>query len=178
MGAHVGVPAAGVLAIGTPSREVIVDATWAEDGVVRPQRRGAEPHLPVEAGFELFFGEITKFAGVADTHGDFRDFAEPPAANELGAFAEVAENIGTLLAAGLHDALMFAGGFHAAMSLGDRKCQRFFAVDIFARVASFDKRNRMPMIWRRDANRVDVALGKDFSEIGEDAAAFEILFGG
>ena len=54
VGADVGEGAAGVLAVGTPLRIVVVCAARAEDLVVLALGRRPEPAVPVEPGLDLF----------------------------------------------------------------------------------------------------------------------------
>ncbi len=115
--AHVGVAAAGVFAIVAPGGEVIVHAPGAEHRVVRPHGRGAEPEVPVEAGLHLLGGQVAPAARAAHADGDGLDLAQPAAADDFRRLAELAEHVGTLLAAGLEDALVFARRVDAALGL-------------------------------------------------------------
>jgi hypothetical protein len=61
-----------------------------------------------------------------------------------------------LLAPRLHDTVVPLGGGDHCPTFGDRQAERLFDVDVFARLASVDGGQGMPVIGRRDDNGVDV----------------------
>ena len=72
MGAPVGDHATAVFTVSSPARKVGVNTAGAEDGVVGPDRGGAEPAFPVEAGFHFFLGEVAGNAGILEVGGGHR----------------------------------------------------------------------------------------------------------
>ena len=58
----------------------------------------------------------------------------------------------------LYDPLVLAGGLHALASLENVVAARLLHVDIFARLAGPDRRQRVPVIRRRDGDGVDVLV--------------------
>ena len=61
-----------------------------------------------------------------------------------------------LLRAHLDDAIVAAGGVDHDAALADGQRERFFDVDVLARLARHDRRQRVPVIGRADDYRVDV----------------------
>ena len=83
MCSHIGQTATGVFPIATPGGEVIVDAPGAQRRIVRPQRCLAEPHIPVQTGFHLFFGQITPIAWPAYSNGNRGYLSQATASNHF-----------------------------------------------------------------------------------------------
>src|SRR5262249_23855578 len=88
--APVGHHAPGVFAVVAPVREVAMDATGTEDGIVRPLGRRPEPAVPIEAFFQLFLGQVARFAGRTDVDVYFLDLADAAAADVFASLAELA----------------------------------------------------------------------------------------
>src|SRR5881628_2450583 len=93
------------------------------------------------------------------THSIVPTTREPNGSN--GAFLELlnafdASRPRTPLISHLHHAIIFARGAHHRFSLPRIMRARFLDINVFARVASHDRRGRMPMIRRGDENGVEV----------------------
>ena len=109
--------------------------------------------------------------GPADADGHDLDLAQPAAPDDLGRLAEIAEDVGPLLAAGLEDAVVLPGRVDAPLALGQRQRERLLAVDVLARLHRLDRRDRVPVLGRGDADRVDVLAADQLAEVGVRGAA-------
>ena len=67
--------------------------------------------------------------------------------------------------AGLQDAFVLAHGLHDFDGLVDVVRQRLFAIDILAGAQRGQRRDRVPVVGRGDADGVDVLAGDQFAEI-------------
>src|SRR5262249_60237577 len=67
------------------------------------------------------------------------------------------------LRADLHHALGLPGDFHHAPALVDVIAGRLLDVDVLAGLAGPDRRERMPVIGRRNGDRVDVLVGEQLT---------------
>ena len=85
-----------------------------------------------------------------------------------------AEDVGPLLAAGLEDALVLARRVDAPLALGERERERLLAVDVLARLARLDRRDRVPVLRRGDADGVDVLARDQLAEVGVRVAALVV----
>ncbi len=65
----------------------------------------------------------------------------------------------------LHHAIVFASSLHHLAGLVDRRRHRLLDEHIFARLARFDSHVRVPVIRRRDANRVDGFVVQNLAEV-------------
>jgi hypothetical protein len=97
--------------------------------------------------------------------GDCLDLAEPAATDDLRRLPEGPEHVGSLLAAGLEDPLVFPRDLDAALALGERQRQGLFAIDVLARLHRLDGRDHMPVLRRGDANGVDVLPPDQIAEV-------------
>ena len=84
-------------------------------------RRRAVPHLPVDAFGRRLVGQIARTAGAADADAHRADLADPAAADVFDRLAEMAAELGALLAAGLEDDLVVPGRPHHGPRLGNRQ---------------------------------------------------------
>lgn len=130
MGSHVGQSATGVFAVVAEGGEVSVHSFRAEDLVVASPGSGAEPEVPgaVSRGFEL--GEIAGDWRGSDADADGLEFPESAGADEVHGVSEASSEFTALLAAGLKDDVMFAGGFDQFSPFENGVGERFLAVDI------------------------------------------------
>ena len=133
--------------------------------VVGTHRGLSEPRGPIQPWLHLLLGQIAPAARSADADLDRADLAQPPAADELDGPAKRAEDAGSLLAAGLHHAVVFTYGIDAKLGLGDRQRQRFLAIDVLTGLAGFDDRDRVPMVGGGDHHGIDVVAADDLAEI-------------
>src|SRR5262245_40377975 len=124
MGAHVGEATAGVFAVVAEGGEVVVDAARAEDVVVGAGGRGAIPHFPVGPLWGLLVGQVAGNGGATDADADGANLADAAAADVFDGAAEDAAELGALLAAGLEDDVVVAGGADHGPRFGDRQRQR------------------------------------------------------
>ena len=70
-----------------------------------------------------------------------------------------------LLRAHLDDAIVAARGVDHDAALADGERERLFDVDVLARLARHDRRQRVPVIGRADDHRVDVLAIEDAAEV-------------
>ena len=161
--APVGDAATAVFAVVAPVWEVVVNAARTENGVVGAFGCGAEPEVPVEAGFKWFFGEIAELAGAADADIDILDFADAAVADEFAGGAEFAG--GTLHGAELKDALIAANGVNHGAAFRDGVSHGLLTVDIFPGVGGGDGDEGMPVVRGGDNDCIDVFVLKDLPEI-------------
>ena len=131
VGAPVAYHAAAEFLVVTPVREVLVHPARAEDGIVRPHRRGADPHVPVQSRFHRFLRQIAGDARAAEAALDALDLADDAVLHQFAGDAELL--VRPLHRAGLQHALV---GVHRLDDL-DRLVnvvgQRLLAVDVLAR---------------------------------------------
>ncbi len=107
MGSHVGQVAVAIFGIGPPAREVVMDVVGAED-LVEPAGRGRSlPGIPVDPIGYLLGRKVAGLRGTSHADADFFDLPDCPATDEFHGFAEFAPELGSLLAAGLEDYLVF-----------------------------------------------------------------------
>src|SRR5439155_16250008 len=144
-----------------------------QDRVVGALRRRAEPQVPRQPRLHLLFRQVARLARAADAHGDGPDLPQPPAAHDLGRLAERAEDVGPLLAAGLEDAAVLAGRVDAGPGLGQRQRERLLAVHVLARLAGQNRRDRVAVLRRGDADGVDVLAAEEFAKVGVGIATLE-----
>lgn len=168
VGAPVGDHATAVFAEGAPVGEVGMDAAGAEHGVVFAPGGGAEPEVPVEAGFGGFGGEVAPAAGAADADVNFLDLAEGAIADQLAGSTEFAG--GALHGAGLEDATVFAYGIDQGSGFVDGLGEGFFAVDILASFGGENADEGVPMVGGGHDDGVDVGPGQEVAEVGVGGA--------
>ena len=82
--------------------------------------------------------------------------AQSPTTNKLNRRLKVRTT--ALLQAGLHDSAMLASGVNEPLTFFDRVRDRLLQIDIFARLAGHHTHDRVPMIRRRDDDRVDASI--------------------
>src|SRR5947209_20468591 len=70
-----------------------------------------------------------------------------------------------LLRAGLHDAVVFAGGVHHLAAFANEQRTRLLDVYILPRRARHDGEQSMPMIWCRDDHGLDFPVFEQLSKI-------------
>ena len=63
---------------------------------------------------------------------------------------------GSLLAPGLHDAVVLARGFDHSAALDNGQRERLFAINVLPGLTGHDRRQRVPVIGRGDDDRVDL----------------------
>ena len=66
----------------------------------------------------------------------------------------------------LDDPIVLARGLDALAALEDVVAARFFHIDVFSRLAGPNRHERMPMVWRGDADGVDLVVLKHLPHIG------------
>src|SRR5262249_20270179 len=101
MRSHVRKKAAGVFAIGAKGWEVIVDADGAVIMMECAGRRRTVRHLPIDARWRLFGRHGARPSWSTDSDAHRSHPADASAADIFNRSAEVAAELGTLLAAGL-----------------------------------------------------------------------------
>lgn len=116
--------------------------------VGRTLRRRPQPHVVVEfgrrraVGHQRFLGPI--HARQADAHGF--DVADASGPHVLAGAAEFLVPPGALLAAGLDDPVVVAGGFDHGPAFVDGQGQRLLDVDVLAGLAGVDCGEGVPVI--------------------------------
>ena len=171
MRTHVGQPATGVFAIIAPRREVVVDAERAENLIERARGRRPVPQIPVDTIGSLLVAEVARPGRAADADAYGANRADAAAAHILDGFAEMAAELGSLLAAGLEDDVVVACRRHHRASLGNGQRQRLLAIDVLARPRRQHRRDVMPVVRRRDDDGVDVAAIEQLAKIDKRGAA-------
>ncbi len=134
-------------------------------GVVRFPRGGSQPHIIVET-FRHRLGRPGRLARPVvsrDSHSHGVQFSYPAVDEKLAGFAELAT--GALLGACLEDPAIAFYFVHEGPAFGNCQSQRLFAVDILAGTNCGDGRRDMPVIGRRDRDRVDIISGQHLAEI-------------
>src|SRR6185503_8353170 len=101
---------------------------------------------------------------------DGMELADPAVAHQLAGPAEVL--VGSLLASGLEDALVFMHRIAHGASLGYCELERLLAIDVLAGVCRGDRRKGVPVIGRGYLHRIDIFPSKELSKIGQGIAAF------
>src|SRR5262249_32755183 len=109
VGAHVGQPAAGVLAVVAPGREVAVDAPGAQRLAVLTPRRRPQPQVRVGPLRHRLAGQVARDRRAADADADGLHLAQEAAADQLAGQPEPAAELAALLAAGLEHDLRLPG---------------------------------------------------------------------
>lgn len=92
------------------------------------------------------------------------DLAQASIPYQLASFLKMRP--GALPGPGLHDPAIFASRCDHGLPFADDDADRFFHVDILARLASLYGHVRMPMVRRGDAHGVDRWIGEHLAEIG------------
>ncbi len=101
------------------------------------------PHVPVESVRNRLCGELPFPRTGIVVGDDFGDFPETTFANEFAAAVILPR--GTLLAAHLEDAVVFACRLRDQSSFANRQRQWLFCVDIFARLTGMHADQEPPM---------------------------------
>ncbi len=127
--------------------------------LVGTEGAGPEPGVPVEAWRRRY---VRRFADAVREHvadadrGAGADVAEASRVQNLREFQ--IGGVSATVEADRGDAVCLLLNLHHAAAFGNGDGQRFFAVDILARMHSGDTLNRMPMVRRRNADRVDFRI--------------------
>jgi len=151
----------------------------ASPGRVRHLRRVDEPEVVVEA-----FGRIADRlldlvplahlvvmpVGAGQVDPDCVEPTDPAATNEFA--GEPGVTTGAFLTAGLEHAVVALDGVADGSALSDRVGQRLLAVDVLATVERSDAGQRVPVVRRADADRVDVLAGNECAEVLIGSAVF------
>ena len=116
--------------------------------------RLALPHVPVEVRWNRMSFERSADFVLAENHIDSLEFTESSRPNDFD--GETKSRVAALPRTDLYDTFGFFDDFEQLLALVDRKCQRFFAVHIFARAAGVDDHLCVPMIGRADDDDIDV----------------------
>ena len=130
-------------------------------------RGRAEPHVPVESGRRRTVGRAPESRRrlVADVpRVDPVDLAERARLDDLDGLLEVQPR--SLLRADLHDAVVLARRVDHRAAFLDVVRDRLLDVDVLARLAGHDHRDRVPVIDGRDDHRVEVVALDDAPEVG------------
>jgi len=145
----------------------------AAAGGVWSLRGGPEPHVVVEArgnGFGILtmagLAEVRGAAGETAQHGV--EFAETAVANQFAGLTEA--GIGTLLRAGLEDALVILNGVDHGAALADGQRQGLLAVNILAGAGGGDGGQSVPMVREGDEHGVDIGAAEQVAEVFVDGA--------
>ena len=142
---------------------MVVHAARTQDRVVGAHRRGPHPQIPVQPRFHLFFREVTGHPGRPETAFHAADRADHTVAHELAGHAKLLHR--TLHRAGLQHAPVRGHRIHQRDRLVDVVGQRLLAIDVLAGFQRRDGGNRVPVIGRGDAHRVDVLAREHVPEI-------------
>ena len=143
----------------------------AEDAAVRHERGRAAPHVPVEAGFHGLFRISVGLGRAAELSFDVVDLADDAVAYEFAGHTELFA--GTLLGAGLQDALIATHGVDEGERLVDVVGERLFTIDVFASIQCSDGDEGVPMVRRGDDDGVDVLALQQLAEVGIGFTTFE-----
>ncbi len=98
---------------------------------------------------------------IPDPH--FRDLAQFPGLDQFHSLLVVL--LAALLRAHLHNAAVLARRLDRKRTLANRVAQRFFKVNVFARLAGCDHLRDMPLLVAGDDNRVDVLVLEQLAEV-------------
>ena len=168
--APIGNHPAAVFAVIAPIGKMLVHAARAEFGMVRAHRRGTQPHIPIQSRLVRLAGQIARHARAADGDFDVLDLADGAVADEFARDAKLFR--GTLHAAGLEDAFVFANGVHHGARFVDGLAEGLLAINVLAGFRRGDGNQRMPMVGRGDHDSVDVFAREEFAEILVSVATF------
>ena len=168
--APIGHAAAAVFAVVAPIGKMLVNAARAQFGIVSAFGRRAEPHVPVQAGFVRLSRQITRDCRTTDGDLHHPNPADDTVAHEFARGAKFPR--GPLHGAGLEHDVVLAHRLHHGLRFVNRLAKRFFAVDVFLRVGGCNRNKRVPMVGRRDDDRIDVFASDQFAEIVISGAPF------
>ena len=143
------------------ARELLVPAEVVRRGrvLVRTERARPEPLVPVEPLRGLARGALAD--AVREEVGDARGAAHAEravlAAVDL-ALQLAVDGAAAAVEAHAHDLLRRLLRVHHRAALGDRGGERLLAVDVLAGLDRVDRHDRVPVVGRRDVDRVDVRV--------------------
>ena len=168
--------AAILLEIAPIGKKPIAAAARTQHGVVAAQRRRAAPQVPIQSRLQGFLRQIARPAGIAEAALHVLNRADDAVAHQFARHAKFMH--GTLHGAGLQDALVPLDGFDDFHGLVNVVRQRLLAIDVLAGAQRGQRDDRVPVVGRGDANRVNVLAGDEVGKIvvsGAVAVAMEFV---
>jgi len=165
---------ATVFAGHAPGGEVLVPPARAEHAAVGSERARAAPAVPVQPRLHRFPGIGVRDRGIADVDAYGLDLADDAIAHQLGGDAELLHR--TLHGAGLEHALVAAGRGGDGERLVDVVRQRLLAIHVLSVRHRADGDERVPVVGRGDADRVDGRILRDLPEIVDRLAVRVAIF--
>ena len=172
VGAEVVDAAVAVVAVVPPVGEDRVVVLRRQLGVVGPERRGPQPHVPVERLRHRLRRQIALLGGAAHVDVHHLQLADGAVAHQLAGEAEVV--VGALLAAHLKNAAVAAGRLGNRLGLADGQRKWLLAVDVLAGLHGLDRLNGVPVGRGGDHDRVDVGAGEQLAEVAIDRNALVV----
>ena len=155
----VGELAAGVF---VPPTELVVTAFVD----VTHDRSLAEPHVPIELLRRFTLRERSADVTTVNANGDFLNVAEQTFLDHVDRSQEETF-VASLLCADDEDAVgVFFAGIPNQLVLFERERERFLAEHMLACLQRFDGNLHVPVIWRNDANDVDVISLENLAVVG------------
>src|SRR4051812_23316387 len=146
------------------------------------------PQVPIQVRWRrtrLPVADRRSIAILVDISARFEDLANEAAVNQFHVADE--RRIGAVLRAMLDDSLVFLCRFDELPAFENVMAEGFFNIDVLARLAGPNGRQRVPVVWGGDRDGVDALVGERLTNVAillwfftlrflnERCAAFEHL---